>query len=405
MNRSDLRAALSNANVQAFYRTVREGESRQDDRAYFMRFGGLGQPPKYFDDLSRHPRIPEPTTGGKFSTAAGAPQATWTTWSEEQAKYGWTDFSREAQDEFFVARLVYRKALDAVREGRFEEACRLCRNEWTSLPGGDEENAATKRARETFLKWGGKVAAGSSTEYHENRIDSKAETVSNPVENPELSTTRSPPLFDPDSLSSEHYGDAIHKSTINPVPSADEQEAHMALPIIPLLTAFGPELVKLIPQFASMFGSGSTVQIRNAKAAEMAVSAVVEAVKAPNLQAAIETMQSDPQAAKAAQIAAAEVLALVEVGGGIVEARKASYDPGQVAWWMNPAVIVAIAVLPLVYMVVSAVVFGVGGQAWSDDVKTLTVTAILSGALGSITGFFLGSSLGSQRKTSMFGKE
>lgn len=177
------------------------------------------------------------------------------------------------------------------------------------------------------------------------------------------------------------------------------------IPIVPLLTAFGPELVKLIPQFASMFGSGSEVQVRNAKAAEAAVSAVVEAVQAPNLQAAIEKMQADPEAVKAAQIAAAEVLALVEVGGGIVEARKASYDPGQVDWWRNPAVIVAIAVLPLVYMVVTAVVFGVGGQTWSDDVKTLTVTAILSGALGSITGFFLGSSLGSQRKTALIGKD
>jgi hypothetical protein len=211
-----------------------------------------------------------------------------------------------------------------------------------------------------------------------------------------------------DPLATEHYGEAVTESTINPVPSVDAQEAHMA-PLIPValaaIQAFGPQLLALIPQFGSLLGSGSDVQVRNVKLATAAVDAVVKATGSNNLQAAIETMQRDPEAAKAGQIAAAEVLALVEVGGGIVEARKASYDPGQVAWWMNPAVIVAIAVLPLVYMVVSAVVFGVGGQAWSDDVKTLTVTAILSGALGSITGFFLGSSLGSQRKTSMFGKE
>ena len=49
-------------------------------------------------------------------------------------------------------------------------------------------------------------------------------------------------------------------------------------------------------------------------------------------------------------------------------------------------------------MVAAAVLFGIGGQTWSDDIKTLLVTAIVTGALGSITGFFLGSSLGSQRK-------
>ena len=361
MTRDDLRAALSHPNVIAFSRTVREGESRQDDSAYRMRFGGLGGKPQYFDSFADHPRIYEPTVGGKRSSAAGAYQATATTWDEERRKWGWTDFSPASQDEFFVARLIYRKALDAVKEGRFEEACRLCSKEWTSLPGGNEENAATRRARETFAKWGG--------------VDSAT-----------------------DPLATEHYGDTVTESIVRPIPSADQQEAHMAFPIIPLLTAFGPELVKLIPQFASMFGSGSEVQVRNAKAAEMAVSAVVEAVKAPNLQAAIETMQNDPEAVKAAQIAAADVLALVEVGGGVVEARKSAFSPEQIPWWKNPAIIIAFAILPLVYMVATAVLFGVGGQSWSDDIKTLLVTAIVTGALGSVTGFFLGSSMGSQSK-------
>lgn len=153
--RAPLQAALRNRNVQAFYRAVRQGESRQDDLAYRMRFGGLGQSPKYFDSFADHPRVFEPTTGGRKSSAAGAPQVTATTWDEERRKYGWPDFSPQCQDELFVARLIYRRALDAVIAGEFERACFLCGNEWTSLPGGPEENAATSRARETYVRWGG----------------------------------------------------------------------------------------------------------------------------------------------------------------------------------------------------------------------------------------------------------
>jgi len=344
VNRADLQEALSLKNVRAFLRAIRNGESSQLDSAYRLENGGRLLPECPVEHPSKGLKSPP----GK---AFGAYQFLASTWAGLVKQYGFTDMSPQSQDEGAVALIAERKgALAAVKEGRFDEACRILHPVWTSLPGGSEENKLTANARSTYEAWGGAY-------------------------------------FNPDSLETEHY------------------EAPMAFPIIPLLTAFGPELVKLIPQFASMFGSGSEVQIRNAKAAEAAVSAVVQATNSPNLQAAIEKMQADPEAAKAAQIAAAEVLALVEVGGGIVEARKASYDASQVDWWKNPAVIVAILVLPLVYMVVSAVVFGAGGQTWSDDVKTLTVTAILSGALGSITGFFLGSSLGSQRKTNILAKE
>lgn len=346
MNRDDLRAALSHPNVVAFLRVIRNGESSQSDGAYRLENGGKVYPECPVEHPSKGLKSPP----GK---AFGAYQFLASTWAGLVTKYGFTAMTPDQQDEAAIALIAERKALDAIKEGRFDDACRMLHSCWTSLPGGSEENKLTARARAVYEEWGG--------------------SYSQP--------------FNPDSLETEHYGDP------------------MPLPLIPLITAFGPELVKLIPQFASMFGSGSEVQIRNAKAAEAAVSAVVEATQSPNLQAAIEKMQADPEAAKAGQIAAAEVLALVEVGGGIVEARKASYDASQVDWWKNPAVIVAILVLPLVYMVVSAVVFGAGGQTWSDDVKTLTVTAILSGALGSITGFFLGSSLGSQRKTNILAKE
>lgn len=352
MSREVLQAPLRNANVKAILRAIRGGESSQGDEAYRMRYGGYYggrfQPPVMFDDLSKHPQVYEPTKDGRKSSAAGAYQATFTSWSEELRIYGWPDFSPECQDEFAVARILRRGALADVMAGRFDEACRKLHNEWTSLPGGKEENAQTKRARDTFLKYGGQLE----------------------------------PAFNPDSLETEHYGDPP-----------------MALPIIPLLTAFGPELVKLIPQFATMFGSGSEVQVRNAKAAEAAVSAVVEAVKAPNLQAAIETMQRDPEAAKAGQIAAADVLSLIEAGGGGIEgARKANAAP-EVPLLADRAFIVGLVLMAAVFMLL-ADVFYVHPGNYDSNIRTQIVTAVL-GFAGIVGAYFLGSSFGSQRKTNI----
>jgi len=368
-DRATLRQALAHGNVLAFGCVVDLGEhgpnAYSPDR-YRTMFGGS----KFEVPPWVHPRKAI-KAGDYTSTAAGRGQFLSGTWGDLVKDWGFEDFSPSCQDEAMVALYIRRKALDDIIAGRFEDAIRKCNKEWASLPESPygQPTLTMDRARERFLESGGYLA---------------------------------------DPLASEHYGDAVTESVINPVPYPEAQESHMA-PLIPValaaIQAFGPQLLALIPQFGSLLGSGSDVQVRNVKLATAAVDAVVKATGSPNLQAAIETMQKDPEAVKAAQIAAAEVLALVEVGGGIVEARKASYDVSQVDWWKNPAVIVAILVLPLVYMVVSAVVFGAGGQTWSDDVKTLTVTAILSGALGSITGFFLGSSLGSQRKTNILAKE
>jgi membrane protein YqaA with SNARE-associated domain len=44
---------------------------------------------------------------------------------------------------------------------------------------------------------------------------------------------------------------------------------------------------------------------------------------------------------------------------------------------------------------VSAVLFGEG---WTNDIRAMVVSSIISLVLGSVTGFFLGTSYGSQRR-------
>ena len=51
--------------------------------------------------------------------------------------------------------------------------------------------------------------------------------------------------------------------------------------------------------------------------------------------------------------------------------------------------------MPLVYLVVWRVLTG----PFSAEVQSMVIGAVVSGGLGSITGFWLGSSASSQRKT------
>lgn len=57
------------------------------------------------------------------------------------------------------------------------------------------------------------------------------------------------------------------------------------------------------------------------------------------------------------------------------------------------------AVLPLIYVTVFTVLGLIPSPTtFSDDLKTLVVTAVVSGSLGAATGYSIGSSNGSARK-------
>jgi uncharacterized membrane protein len=169
----------------------------------------------------------------------------------------------------------------------------------------------------------------------------------------------------------------------------------MPAPLIPILAAVLPSLIRSIPDFGKLFSSGSEVSERNVKAVEMAVGIVQEAVGARNAQEAAEIVASDPAQAQAAQEAVkARWHELTEVGGGVEAARKA--DAASIAqngpWWQvfrSPSFIVALFLLPLVYMIVGAVV-GLFGAPFSEDVRAAIANGIVGLILGGLIGYYYG---------------
>lgn len=144
--------------VQALLDQVAVGES---GGRYDVRYGGLGHGDKTFTDMSQHPNVMEPTTGGKVSSAAGKYQFTKSTWDEMQqarADQGFNrlpDFSPKSQEEagaFWVQEIYRRHGGDNLtndlKRGKTDPALMahiadIMHHEWTSAPGGSEPNAAT----------------------------------------------------------------------------------------------------------------------------------------------------------------------------------------------------------------------------------------------------------------------
>ena len=66
--------------------------------------------------------------------------------------------------------------------------------------------------------------------------------------------------------------------------------------------------------------------------------------------------------------------------------------------------IVAMVLMPLVYMTVATVLGLVGTTKFSTEIQSMVVTAVVTGTLGTIVGYFMGSSAGSAQKTELLSK-
>lgn len=183
-------------------------------------------------------------------------------------------------------------------------------------------------------------------------------------------------------------------------------------PLTKLVLASANPILAVVPEIAKIFmDKGTPVPERNVAAAVRLVETAQQALQkagidAPNAQAAAEAVTSNPQAREAVRAA---VLSdpywhSVEVGGGVVAAAARNdelisrHDWRALAY--NPAVWFTAAILPLVYMTVGEVLRGSG---WSGEIKASVVSAIVSGVLFGMTGYWLGTSASSQRKTDIMG--
>lgn len=283
MDRARLAVALSHANVGAFLRVIREGESSQGPDAYRMRWGGLGKPVAYFDDFSRHPRIFEPTTGGRQSSAAGAYQIVATTYDSIAPSLGITDFSPASQDALAIALIDRRGALDDVLAGRIRTAIADLRQEWTSLPGAVESSGryTMERALAVYAKYGGRLAVA------EPDVQPAA-----PIED------RSTPYIPPDD-----------GRIFNP-----EQEAPMAPALIPLgigliqslIQAFAPLAREKI---AKEIGRHTNDTATSQQIADNLLGVVQQVTGKPDPVDAVAAAKADPALAEKVQAATLDALA------------------------------------------------------------------------------------------------
>ncbi len=179
-------------------------------------------------------------------------------------------------------------------------------------------------------------------------------------------------------------------------------EPRTPMPILALLSAFGPLLAQMIPAVSKLLNPNpSEVAGRNLAAAETVLSTIVAASGQPNIQAAVESMTADPalvEKVAAAVVSEPSIMAILEVGGGIQSARAADVAATQAdrPFWFSPAFWISIVLLVMPFMLL-ADVFYVHPGAYDGNLRTQIVTGVLAIVM-IVGGYFLGSSQGSQKK-------
>lgn len=356
MTRQEISEALANPNLAAFLRVIRAGEGTSEPNGYLTMFGG-----EFAVSFADHPRRAiTKTLGGEpiTSTAAGAYQFLASTWDGLVKQYGFHDFSPPCQDQGAAALIAGRGALDDVLAGRFESAIKKCNREWASLPGSPygQPTLTMARAKTIYAAAGGSFAAPEPAQVADAQPPAPVEEQSIPA----------------------------------------KPEHSMIPAMIPIALQ---AISSLVPALATIFGDKSKpVPERNMAAAVKVVDVAKQAIGAVNEQELVEKIQADPEAAQSVTAAVQEVyFELSEAGGGGIEgARSYSLKAAETPAWKQPAFLITLTVLPLIYIVVCAVIFGEG---WDSNIRSFVVGVVVGSTLGAVVAFWLGSSFGSSKKT------
>ena len=167
----------------------------------------------------------------------------------------------------------------------------------------------------------------------------------------------------------------------------------------PFVLAALPSLISAAPSLIRLFGNGEQAE-KNAKAAEVAVEIAKAVTAQPTAEGAVAALQQKPDLAQDYQkaVEAQWYMLVGEAGGGGIAGARQADVAASAKPLLSPAMLVTMMLLPLAYLVVGAVLFMNG---WSDEIRAMVVSSVLSLIVAGATGFWLGTSFGSQKKTDM----
>lgn len=385
------------ANRNAFRQVIRACEGTLGDEGYRALFGWRPGNGKVFNSFADHPRQYFPYTDLSGTTvrtsAAGAYQATATTWDDFIRNRGPHDFTPKSQDEFADWLIEKCGATEDVDAGRLREAIDKCGGRWASLPSSTvpQPRRTYQFCVDAFLAAGGTLAGTL------------------------------PPGTQPAAPIEDH-------STTYQEPTPEGK----TMGPLAILQMFGPVLAGLIPQIANIVKPQSESAKRDAALASTVVNTIVSAANAPNMQAAVEKMQADPavvETVKKAVVTEPKVMAalqVVEVGGGAAAAaeRDLKAVAAEKPFWKASAVFwISVLLMPMVYWLVGSLIVGgtaerlvaaaketamvpewvtlllsLFGPEWQGETRSGGFNLVIGLVLGGICGVYFGVSVTQQKQ-------
>jgi len=209
---------------------------------------------------------------------------------------------------------------------------------------------------------------------------------------------------------------------IAPQPQPISPTPEKPMPILALLSAFGPIIAQLIPQIATIMQPKGEVAQRNVQLAQVAFDTITKAADAANVQDAVEKMQADPALVKSvaqAVVQEPEIWTVISVDAESLKAARENDAKTMAAdkpFYKTSAVFwISMVLLPLVYWYVgSSVVGGIEvptdwpwyaqlplklfGLAWSLDARSGMGNLVIGLVLGGICGVYYGISVTQQKQ-------
>lgn len=186
--------------------------------------------------------------------------------------------------------------------------------------------------------------------------------------------------------------------TVPKIPDMTPSVFGSDVPMAPFAAAALSSIISAIPELTKIYSPDPESSAgKNARAASVILETVKTATGALNEQQAAEMVASNPEARQKAATAVRERwYELSEMGdGGIKGAREFNERVSKGRAQHMPALWISFALLLPLYAVVAAVLLQ--PDSWGETIRVQVVTAVLA-VIGLVGAFWLGSSLGSQRK-------